>query len=87
MKTVENLLRALEAAESTLRRIAAKNEQIAEITLALLKEEGANVMRWPGGYFEDIAEAALGRASICREAIATKHTKENENSSVNPINK
>ena len=71
MKTVENLLRALEAAESTLRRIAAKNEQIAEITLALLKEEGANVMRWPGGYFEDIAEAALGRASICREAIAT----------------
>lgn len=69
--TKKDLIRALEAAESTLRRIAVKNEQAAEATLALIKESGGDVNKWPGGWFEDIAEAAQGRASICKAVIAT----------------
>lgn len=68
--TEADLVRALEAAESTLRRIATKNEQVAEATLTQLKECDGDVTKWPGGWFEDIAEAALGRASLCREAVA-----------------
>lgn len=70
MTTVENLIKALEAAESTLRRIAVKNEQVAEATLTQIKEGGGDATKWPGGWFEDIAEAALGRASICKGVIA-----------------
>lgn len=69
--TEKNLIKALEAAEFTLRRIAGKNEKLAEATLTQIKESGGDVTKWPGGWFEDIAEAAQGRASICKAAIAT----------------
>ena len=65
------LMAKLEAAESTLRRINVKNEQAAEMSLAAMKEAGIDInSKWPGGLFEDIAEAAQGRASLCRQAIA-----------------
>ena len=68
---IANLVKALEAAESTLRRINVKNEQAAEMSLAAMKEAGIDInSKWPGGLFEDIAEAAQGRASLCRQAIA-----------------
>ena len=68
--TIAKLVRALEGAESTLRRITVKNEQAAEMSLAVMKEAGIDInSRWPGGLFEDIAEAAQGRASLCRQAI------------------
>jgi len=69
--TEKNLIKALEAAEFTLRRIAEKNEKLAEATLNQIKESGGDVTKWPGGWFEDIAEAAQGRASICKAAIVT----------------
>lgn len=69
--TIANLVKALEAAESTLRRINVKNEQAAEMSLTAMKEAGIDTnSKWPGGLFEDIAEAAQGRASLCRQAIA-----------------
>lgn len=68
--TEAELIKALEAAESTLRRIAKKNEQVAEATLTQVKECGGDTTKWPGGWFEDIAEAAHGRANLCRDAIA-----------------
>lgn len=69
--TIAKLVKALEAAESTLRRINAKNEQAADLTLSAMKEGGIDISsKWPGGIFEDIAEAAQGRASLCRQAIA-----------------
>ena len=67
--TIEKLVKALEAAESTLRRINTKNEQAAALALAAMKEAGI-ADKWPGGAFEDIAEAAQGRANLCRKAIA-----------------
>lgn len=71
--TIANLVKALEAAESTLRRINVKNEQAAEMSLAAMKEAGIDInSKWPGGLFEDIAEAAQGRASLCRQAIARR---------------
>lgn len=66
--TAEKLVKALEAAEITLKRINAKNEQAAELALSAMKEAGI-AEKWPGGVFEDIAEAAQGRASLCRKAI------------------
>ena len=68
--TEAGLVKALEAAESALRRIAKKNEQLAEITLTQLKECEGDITKWPGGWFEDVAEMAQGRASLCRKAIA-----------------
>lgn len=68
--TEAELIKALEAAESTLRRIANKNEQVAEATLTQIKECGGDTTKWPGGWFEDIAEAAQGRAILCREVAA-----------------
>lgn len=68
--TEAELIKALEAAESALRRIAQKNEQVAEATLTQVKECGGDTTKWPGGWFEDIAEAALGRANLCLEAVA-----------------
>lgn len=74
--TIEKLVKALEAAESTLKWISVKNEQAAGLTLAAMKDVGI-ATKWPGGIFEDIAEAAQGRASLCRQAIAEAIAKEN----------
>lgn len=70
-ETIAKLVKALEAAESTLKRINTKNEQAAAMSLSAMKEAGIDInSKWPGGLFEDIAEAAQGRASLCRQAIA-----------------
>ena len=46
-------------------------KKLAKLDAAVMKEVSIDInSKWPGALFEDIAEAAQGRANLCRKAIA-----------------